>query len=340
MIVKNICDMHCHVREGDMFYRVIEASTKNRDYLVAMPNLKKPITDCRSMVQYYDIEYATPVIPCKILKTLYLIKDLTWQELTKCQDKGLFALKVYPRNMTTNSIYGLNPEDYTSDWFYRILEFCEQRSLPVLFHPEFPGTSCLHSEKAFIHLMYNIFHQFPKLQITLEHITSWQTVDFIKEARMMGYNIAATITAHHLYLTIDDVIGRPINTCKPVAKEAIDRAFLLEAINHEGFFLGSDSAPHHIDAKYVDCCAFGCYTAPYLIEYIAHILYKNKMINLFEQFTRKRALHFYGLNDVDTGERIELNFESRTKIPKKEQLILEPFMAEEVFNVQVRSIRI
>lgn len=64
--------------------------------------------------------------------------------------------------------------------------------------------------------------------------------------------MVGTITAHHLFLTVDDVLGDPVNYCKPVAKRWGDRRALVRAVvESQGcFFLGTDSAPHALRAKF------------------------------------------------------------------------------------------
>lgn len=66
-----------------------------------------------------------------------------------------------------------------------------------------------------------------------------------------GPNVAGTITAHHLFLIIDDVVNDPFNFCKPVAKLPLDRLALIKAATSGSpkFFLGTDSAPHPASAK-------------------------------------------------------------------------------------------
>lgn len=66
-----------------------------------------------------------------------------------------------------------------------------------------------------------------------------------------GPNVAGTITAHHLFLIIDDVVNDPFNFCKPVAKLPRDRLALINAAasGSPKFFLGTDSAPHPVSAE-------------------------------------------------------------------------------------------
>jgi len=80
-----------------------------------------------------------------------------------------------------------------------------------------------------------------------------------------------TITAHHLYLTVDDVLGNAYHFCKPVAKLRSDRNALLKAAasGNPKFFFGSDSAPHTTQAKHVkQQPAAGVFTQPYATQLV------------------------------------------------------------------------
>lgn len=46
----------------------------------------------------------------------------------------------------------------------------------------------------------------------------------------MSENVAATITVHHLMLTVDDWAGKCHNFCKPVAKYPSDREALRQIV--------------------------------------------------------------------------------------------------------------
>jgi len=60
----------------------------------------------------------------------------------------------------------------------------------------------------------------------MEHITTKEATILLKKYD----NLFATITLHHLLITLDDVIGgmfSPHNFCKPIAKTESDRQALL-----------------------------------------------------------------------------------------------------------------
>ncbi len=107
----------------------------------------------------------------------------------------------------------------------------------------------LNAEALFLPTLLHLHSRYPNLRIVLEHCTTASAISTILEK--CGPNVRGTITAHHLFLTVDDWAGDVWNYCKPVAKTPRDRDELLKAIVYgEGrFFFGSDSAPHDISNK-------------------------------------------------------------------------------------------
>jgi dihydroorotase len=111
------------------------------------------------------------------------------------------------------------------------------------------------------------------LRIILEHCT---TAAALRAVAACGPTVAGTITAHHLALSIDDVVGRPFHFCKPVAKLPADRrALVAAAVSGDAqFFFGSDSAPHPATKKTGGVAAAGVFTQPYVTQLVLDALEK------------------------------------------------------------------
>jgi dihydroorotase len=113
--------------------------------------------------------------------------------------------------------------------------------------------------------------------------------------------VAATITLHHLEITLDDVIGgnlKPHLFCKPIAKRPADRDALRSAAfsGNPKFFFGSDSAPHHKGKKE---CAAGCagvYSMPVALEGLVDVFDRAGTLNKLEGFCSEFGADFYGLS--------------------------------------------
>jgi dihydroorotase len=124
-------------------------------------------------------------------------------------------------------------------------------------------------------------------------------------AETASSNLAATITLHHLYLTLDDVIGdkiQPHHFCKPVAKRWADRDALRRAAlsDNSRFFFGSDSAPHSKETKECACGCAGVYTAPVMLELLLDFFDEAGNMEKLAEFGTHRAAKFYGLPENDT----------------------------------------
>ena len=102
--------------------------------------------------------------------------------------------------------------------------------LPLTFKPLssiLQDTHVLNAEARFLPHLHKIHAQFPNLRIVLEHATTRAAVEAVKAC---GPTVAATITAHHLALVVDDWAGQSWNFCKPVAKFPSDRSALRDVI--------------------------------------------------------------------------------------------------------------
>ena len=131
----------------------------------------------------------------------------------------------------------------------------------------------------------------------MEHITTKDAVDLLKKYD----NLYATITLHHLLITLDDVAGgmlQPHLFCKPIAKTPIDRDALLEIAlsGNPKVMFGSDSAPHPQEAKESCGCAAGVFTAPIALQVLAQIFDENGKLDNLEAFVSTNASKIYNLN--------------------------------------------
>jgi dihydroorotase len=164
-------------------------------------------------------------------------------------------------------------------------------------HGELPGTFCLEREERFLEVLDDIVAEFPTLRIVMEHLSTEAAVLAVKEWRD---TVAATITVHHLELTLDDLAGDRLNPhyfCKPLVKCPHDREALLKAAlsGNPKFFLGTDSAPHAINKKECACGCAGVYTAPVAMPVLAQIFEDNNALDKLEAYTSQFGAEFYGL---------------------------------------------
>lgn len=204
--------------------------------------------------------------------------------------------------MTTNSSSGI--EDYGV--YYPVFKAMEEEGMVLNLHGEVPSDdekniSILNAEKHFLAHLRKLAADFPNLRIVLEHATTAEAVECVAS---LPANVGCTITAHHLWLTIDAVAPQPHNFCKPVAKEPRDRAALQNAVKsgNPKFFLGSDSAPHPSSSKIpsiteetgeLHACAAGCYTSPFLLPLVATLLESFGVLDKLSGFVSEHGRAFY-----------------------------------------------
>lgn len=301
-------DMHIHLREGKMMDLTAPTIRQGGVSVVyVMPNLVPPVTTLDRVKEYKkSIQANAP--HTTLLMSLYLCKDLTPELIHEAaKEKAIHGVKCYPAGVTTNSSAGVDPNDFTP--FYPIFKALEEEDLVLNLHGEKPpkegeDVHVLNAEPLFLPALEKLALDFPKLKIILEHCTTKAAVDTVRGIHKKNPNarVAATITAHHLSLTIDSWAGNPVNFCKPVAKLPLDMRALVEAATsgEPYFFFGSDSAPHPIEAKarHVGVCA-GVYTQSHAIAYVAEVFAAAGKLTKLANFVSKHGLEFYGIKELD-----------------------------------------
>ena len=234
------------------------------------------------MVKFYHAKLTALAPNVTFLMSLYLSPAITPATIAEAKASGIIhGVKSYPAGVTTNSSSGV--VDYES--FYAVFDAMEKTGLVLNLHGELPssekeGVDILNAEERFLPTLKNLNQRFPKLRIVLEHCTTSAAIEAVNAC---SDTVVGTITAHHLFLTVDDWAGDPVNFCKPVAKTYADRKALLRAVveSKGKFFLGTDSAPHPLRSKYGGLvagndnavvvpgkCAAGVFTQPYGVQLV------------------------------------------------------------------------
>ena len=329
-------DWHLHVRDGDMLKRVVPYTARQFARAIIMPNLVPPVTTVAMGRAYRDrILAAVPDgVEFTPLMTAYLTDSIDPEEVARGFEEGVFtACKLYPAGATTNSDSGVT--DIAN--IYPVLERMAEIGMPLLVHGEVVNADIdiFDREKVFLdRILGPTLDRIPNLRVVLEHITTEDSVEFVKNA---SDNLAATITAHHLRIDRNDMfVGgiRPHMYCLPIAKRAKHKLALREivATGHEKFFLGTDSAPHERHAKESSCGCAGIFSAPTALESYAETFEELGCLDKLENFASVYGPRFYRmpLNEgTVTLERSGLDVPDRL-FP--ESVDLTPFHAGERLN--------
>ncbi|AET40871.1 dihydroorotase Ecym_7014 [Eremothecium cymbalariae DBVPG len=325
------CDMHVHARDGAMA-ELVTPTIPEGGISVAyiMPNLQPPVTTLERVIGYKKcLENLSP--RTTFLMTLYLCEDLTPELIHEAAQAGAInGVKCYPAGVTTNSSAGVDPNDFSK--FYPIFSAMEEEGLVLNLHGEKPSISgqgedihVLNAESSFLPALMKLHGTFPNLKIVLEHCSTEAALNAIDEINKnvtdpKDLKVVATITAHHLSLTVDDWAGHPVNFCKPVPKLPSDRRALIQAAisGKPYFFFGSDSAPHpvHNKAKHIGVCA-GVFTQSLAIPYLAQVFEENKALNKLKAFVSDFPLEFYNI------DRKNLKSQEEAVLYKTEQWVPE-----------------
>ena len=292
-------DWHLHLRDGAALGSVVADSARQFARAIVMPNLRPPVATLAQAEDYRRRILAGLPADTRFqpLMTLYLTEATAPEEIARARASGIVhAVKYYPAGATTNSQAGVR--DLAN--VHAALEAMEQHGLPLLMHGEVtdPAVDIFDREQAFIdrHLI-PLRARFPKLRMVLEHITTRAAVEFIREAPA---HVGATITAHHLLLNRNAIFEggiRPHHYCLPVLKRETHREALVEAATSGDphFFLGTDSAPHALEAKEAACGCAGIYTAHAAIELYAEAFEAADRLDRLEAFASFHGPDFYGL---------------------------------------------
>jgi dihydroorotase len=152
-------------------------------------------------------------------------------------------------------------------------------------------------------------------------------------------NLYATITVHHLLLTLDDVVGgmmMPHHFCKPIAKRPEDLDALLNVAleAHPKVMFGSDSAPHPQYKKESCGCAAGVFTAPIALQLLCEIFDQYGKLENLQDFVSDNAQRIYGI----CPEFKEVTLENRGfKVPQNYGGVV-PMYAGETIGWAIESV--
>ena len=288
-------DMHLHLRDSEMLKLVAPLSSSTFSGAIIMPNLVPPISNKNDV-----LEYKTRIINAigndKFIPFMTLFFKPYTKEFLEDIRSEITAIKLYPAGITTNSEGGIAIIDTVL--LAPTLNAMAELNIPLCIHGETNGF-VMDREKEFISIYEELALKFPKLKIIMEHITTKDAVDILDKYD----NLYATITLHHLLITLDDVAGgmlQPHLFCKPIAKRYEDRDALLNmALNgHHKVMFGSDSAPHPKDKKENCGCAAGIFTSPIALQVLAQLFDKHNKLDNLQKFVSDNACKIYGIEPL------------------------------------------
>ena len=340
-------NMHAHLRQSDdedkMMQDIVPLVATNYKYFVAMPNTTPPIKTMDDATEYRreilrfrpkSCRYSfSPLVPLKMLwnsgfKTTPTI-------VNQAHNYGFDWVKIYFRGTTTNSDDGVLFEDLEK--LYPTFEKMEELGMILLIHGEKPGADIDVNlrELHFHDTLKKINKNFPALRIVFEHITDFRSVYLVGE---LGPTVAATITTHHLYMSLNDVLEpgpRGRNACKPYAKQIADMRILREAAfwNSPKFFFGDDNAPHRKWNKYCESGSCGCFHT-HSIEFVTELFAEHNKLDKLASFLSLNGPKLYGL--PPTKEKTTLQYVEEPYSPEREYKNMLPWGFERKLHWKIK----
>lgn len=327
-------DMHLHLRDGEMLENIAKCSASTFSGAIIMPNLVPPVSSKEEVVAYKQRimdaigdEKFTPYM------TLFFKPTYNKEFLASVKDE-ITAIKLYPAGITTNSEGGVSGFDVEE--LRPALEAMSELNIPLCVHGETNGF-VMDREAEFVSIYERLATAFPKLKIIMEHITTKESVEALDRFE----NLYATITLHHLIITLDDVAGgmlKPHLFCKPIAKRPHDRDALLKVAleAHPKVMFGSDSAPHPKHAKESCGCAAGVFTAPIALQVLAELFEnENAPLENLQAFISGNAQKIYGVTPLSKTVTLE---KKEFTVPSDYNGVV-PMYADETLAYSISDVR-
>ncbi|HKK15444.1 MAG TPA: dihydroorotase, partial [Gammaproteobacteria bacterium] len=175
-------DWHLHLRDGAAMQSIIRHTARRFARAIIMPNLNPPVTTGEMAIAYREriLSSLPPDSYFQPLMTLYLTDNTSPDIIRKARDSGvIFAVKYYPAGATTQSDNGVTDINKVLS----VLAVMEEVRLPLLLHGEVTdaGVDIFEREQVFIERVLDpLLQRFTDLRVVLEHITTQQAVDYIR----------------------------------------------------------------------------------------------------------------------------------------------------------------
>ena len=329
-------DMHLHLRDENMLCLVGPLTSETFSGALVMPNLVPPITTKEALLSYKqriknicDKDNFEPYV------TLFFKNDYSYEFLEDIKDE-IIAIKLYPAGITTNSETGVSSMDV--EVLRPTLESMSKLGIPLCVHGETNGF-VMDREKEFMPIYESLAIAFPNLKIIMEHITTKDAIELLDKYD----NLYATVTLHHLIITLDDLAGgmlKPHLFCKPIAKRPEDRTALLNTAlgAHPKLMFGSDSAPHPKHKKEACGCAAGVFTSPIALQVLTELFEKHGCLDNLNKFVSLNAQKIYDLNPLKkTIKLVKKGFTVPEEYTHKNEIVV-PMYSGEIISWSIESI--
>lgn len=163
--------------------------------------------------------------------------------------------------------------------------------------------------------------------IHFAHISSKESLKFIKEAKRRGLKVSCEVTPHHLLLNEEAVYGyNTLAKVNPPLRTKEDQKALLEGIKDGTVdVIATDHAPHHMDEKDCEFCLakFGISSIEVAVPILIDFLIKENGISI-SRFVELLSLNPAKILGIPFGTLKEGSIADITVISLKGQTTVNP----------------
>jgi dihydroorotase len=298
VVAPGFIDMHVHLRQpGDTKAETIctgsdAAAAGGFTTIVAMPNTS-PVTDAPASIEYIRRHAENAVV--KVLPTAAITKGSEGQEMTgigSLKRAGIVAITDDGKCVQNHELMR-HVVEYSKSFEIPILDHCQDEILAsdgVMHEGEwsvllgFRGITAAAEEMMVARDI--ILSRQCKWKVHIQHVSSGESVELLRNARKAGVMVSGEVTPHHLALT-DEYIKRFDTNYKmnPPLRSEADRQALIEGLRDGTItVIASDHAPHTETAKMVefDYAPFGIIGLETSVSTCLTELYHKKALSLPE----------------------------------------------------------
>ena len=266
VVAPGFIDLHCHLREpGQELSETIETGTRSAAQggftaVCCMPNTQ-PVNDSasitRGIVERAAAAAAVRVWPIGAVSVAS--KGEALSEIAAMKDAGIVAVSDDGKPVATSRL------------MRQVMEYCDTLGLPVIDHCEDPSLSAggvmregpaslrlglkgvpAQSESICVGRDVELA-RLTRARLHIAHMSTTQSLEYVREARRRGLRVTAEVTPHHFTLTDEDVRYDSSYKMNPPLASRADREALISGLADGSIdAIGTDHAPHHPASKEVE----------------------------------------------------------------------------------------
>ncbi|MCX7716187.1 MAG: dihydroorotase [Endomicrobia bacterium] len=347
VVTAGLIDIHTHLREpGNEEEETIASGTKSASAggftsIFSMPNTNPPIDD-QAAVEFVMLKAKNEGV-INVFPVGCITKQLKGEELTEIGElkkAGVVAISDDGHSVKNSKI------------MRRALEYSKMFDLPVIAHCEdtdltkdgvineglvstllgFRGMP-KQAEEIFV-IRDIILSSLTKGKLHITHVSTKNSIEFIRQAKLQNINVTCDVTPHHFVLTEDALLKSPYDTnlkTNPPLRTQEDVDSIIEAIKNDIVdCIASDHAPHTIEEKNkeFDLAPFGIIgletVLPLCITYLYH-KHKIPLLNIIKKLTTNPAKIF----NLDKKGKLLPGFDADITIfSPEEEFVVKNFLSK------------